>query len=108
MIKKKTVKQTGKSNRTADAARKAKAPGKRTSSTGKTYTETRKNRTDLPGYLTGGIAQRKKYTNQVEINGKWYTNTIEAYDYKEALQLQKERKRKSKNKFRGRLTLNEF
>ena len=98
MIKKKTVKQTGKSNRTADAKRKAKAPGKRTSATGKTYTETRKNRTDLPGYLTG-IAQKKKYNNEVEINGKWYTNTIEAYDYKEALQLHKKQKEKSKNKF---------
>jgi hypothetical protein len=49
MVKKKAVKQTGKSNRTADAKRKAKAPGKRTSATGKTYTETRKNRTDKKG-----------------------------------------------------------
>lgn len=45
--------QRGKSNKRADEKRKAKAPGKRTSATGKKYTEIRKNRSDAPGSLTG-------------------------------------------------------
>ena len=47
------AKQTGTTNKAADIKRKAKAPGKRTSATGKVYTETRKNRTDKPGTLLG-------------------------------------------------------
>lgn len=42
-------KQTGKSNKDIDAKRKALAPGKRISKTGKIYFESRKNRSDLPG-----------------------------------------------------------
>ncbi len=42
-------KQTGSSNKKADLARKAMAPGKRTSASGKIYTENRKNRTDKKG-----------------------------------------------------------
>jgi hypothetical protein len=49
VIKTKASKQTGSSNKKADAARKAMPPGKRTSASGKTYTETRKNRTDKKG-----------------------------------------------------------
>ena len=37
---------TGTSNRAADAARKAKHPGKRKASSGKKYTERRRNRSD--------------------------------------------------------------
>jgi hypothetical protein len=46
----KVMKQTGKkSNRKADGRFKALPPGKRRSKTGKIYTETRKNRTDVIG-----------------------------------------------------------
>jgi hypothetical protein len=38
--------QTGKTNLKVDRKRKALAPGKRRSATGKTYTETRRNRSD--------------------------------------------------------------
>jgi hypothetical protein len=45
--------QRGTSNKLIDSKRKAKAPGKRTSATGRKYHETRKNRSDVPGTLTG-------------------------------------------------------
>lgn len=38
--------QTGSTNKALDKKRKAKAPGKRISATGRTYTERRKNRSD--------------------------------------------------------------
>jgi len=41
--------QTGKTTVKIDAKRKALAPGKRVSSSGNTYWETRKNRSDSPG-----------------------------------------------------------
>lgn len=41
--------QIGKTTIKIDAKRKALAPGKRISSTGKVYWETRKNRSDSPG-----------------------------------------------------------
>ena len=45
-----TLKQSGKpSNKMADESRKALLPGKRISRTGKTYWETRKNRSDSKG-----------------------------------------------------------
>ncbi len=44
-----TLDQTGKTTVKIDAKRKALAPGKRISSSGKTYWETRKNRSDKPG-----------------------------------------------------------
>lgn len=50
--KKKTW-QTGSSVKRKDKQRKALAPGKRTSATGHKYTERRKNRSDVPGTLTG-------------------------------------------------------
>ena len=50
---KSAYKQTGSSNELYDEARNAMPPGKRRSASGKTYTETRKNRSDRPGYLTG-------------------------------------------------------
>jgi hypothetical protein len=49
-----------------------------------------------------------KYYNKVQINGDWYTNTIEADNYKEALKKHAEQKRKSKNKFKGRLEKGSF
>ncbi len=45
--------QTGSSNKRNDTARKAKAPGVRKSASGRKYSETRKNRSDAPGKLTG-------------------------------------------------------
>lgn len=47
----------------------------------------------------------KTYTNTVVINGMRYTNTVEAENYKKALEIQRDRKRKSKNTFEGRLIL---
>lgn len=48
--------QTGKTTRIADAKRKAKRPGKRKSASGRTYYERRKNRSDVPGTLTGTVS----------------------------------------------------
>lgn len=45
--------QTGRSNTAKDMTRRAKSPGKRTSSTGKVYYERRANRSDKPGSLLG-------------------------------------------------------
>lgn len=45
----KRKRQTGSSNKDADKRLKAKAPGKRKSSSGATYCEYRKNRSDKPG-----------------------------------------------------------
>lgn len=50
MAKKKTYRQTGKRKSVkADRKRKAKAPGRRKSKSGKYYTETRRNRSDKKG-----------------------------------------------------------
>lgn len=49
----KPVHQTGTSSRSRDKLIKAKPPGKRRSSGGSTYYEYRRNRTDMPGKLTG-------------------------------------------------------
>jgi len=48
-VLKATYKQTGTSNETRDKRRKAMQPGKRRSARGNSYTETRKNRSDLRG-----------------------------------------------------------
>lgn len=48
-----SAKQTGSSNLIYDKRKKAKAPGKRISESGNTYYEYRRNRSDLPGSLTG-------------------------------------------------------
>lgn len=50
---KKPWRQTGTSVKRIDRQRKAKPPGKRKSKTGKTYYERRKNRSDVPGSITG-------------------------------------------------------
>jgi hypothetical protein len=46
-------KQRGTSNLEADKKLKAKAPGKRKSSSGGTYYESRRNRSDIPGTMAG-------------------------------------------------------
>jgi hypothetical protein len=52
--RKKPVRQKGSSNRLRDMQRKAKPPGiRRSKKTGRKYFENRKNRSDLPGKLTG-------------------------------------------------------
>lgn len=51
--KKKKPYQTGTSHKAFDSMRSARAPGKRKSASGKTYYERRKNRSDMPGKLTG-------------------------------------------------------
>ncbi len=48
-VLKATYKQTGTSETTRDKKRKAMQPGKRRSASGRIYTETRKNRSDLRG-----------------------------------------------------------
>ena len=48
-VLKATYKQTGTSGTTRDKKRKAMQPGKRRSASGRVYTETRKNRSDLRG-----------------------------------------------------------
>jgi hypothetical protein len=45
--------QTGSSTKHRDKMFRAKAPGKRKSASGKVYYERRKNRSDVPGTLTG-------------------------------------------------------
>lgn len=49
-----TTRQTGSSSTAKDRARKALAPGRRVSSTGRVYYERRKNRSDKAGQLLGG------------------------------------------------------
>jgi len=48
-----TTRQTGSSSTARDRARKALAPGRRVSRTGRVYYERRKNRSDKPGMLAG-------------------------------------------------------
>ena len=49
-----TTRQTGSSSSVRDRARKALAPGRRVSRTGRVYYERRKNRSDKAGQLLGG------------------------------------------------------
>jgi len=49
----KPIHQTGKSSKKIDERMRAKKPGKRKSSSGATYYEYRRNRSDMPGKLTG-------------------------------------------------------
>jgi hypothetical protein len=48
-----STRQTGSSSTARDRARKALAPGRRVSRTGRVYYERRKNRSDKPGMLAG-------------------------------------------------------
>jgi hypothetical protein len=56
--KKAKNRQTGTSNKPADQRRTAKKPGKRKSKSGSPYYERRKNRSDVPGQLTGMSAAK--------------------------------------------------
>jgi hypothetical protein len=64
--KKRKVYQTGSSSKHYDQMKTAKAPGKRKSKSGRIYTERRKNRSDLPGKLTGIGAIKSKLRNHYE------------------------------------------
>jgi len=72
-------KQTGTSNKARDLKRTAKAPGKRKSASGRTYYESRKNRSDRPGTLMApakaitpqDYAKRKKAEVQ-----RWYKDCV--------------------------------
>lgn len=60
--------QTGGTNKKYDAVKKAKAPGKRTSATGKQYTERRANRSDRPGTLLGTGGAISSNTSVINLN----------------------------------------
>lgn len=57
-------KQTGTSNKARDIKRTAKAPGKRKSASGRTYYESRKNRSDKPGQLLGEKLKYRYITSE--------------------------------------------
>lgn len=58
-VKKTSTYQTGTSNKLSDSRKKAQGPGKRVSVDGNVYYERRKNRSDMPGSLTGIGALKK-------------------------------------------------
>jgi hypothetical protein len=58
-VKKTSTYQTGTSNKLYDSMKKAQGPGKRVSVDGNVYYERRKNRSDMPGSLTGIGALKK-------------------------------------------------
>jgi hypothetical protein len=64
--------QTGATNKYVDVKRKAKAPGKRTSASGKTYYERRKNRTDKPGSMLGADARQEFLKKKKAEVQAWY------------------------------------
>jgi hypothetical protein len=64
---KKHYRQTGTSNKLFDERQRAKKPGKRKSSSGKKYYENRKNRSDMPGKLTG-TAYRQNVLDRINSN----------------------------------------
>jgi hypothetical protein len=64
--------QTGATNKYVDVKRKAKAPGKRTSASGKTYYERRKNRTDKPGSMLGADARQEFQKKKKAEVQAWY------------------------------------
>lgn len=67
---KSSTRQTGHSNKKRDQKRHAKAPGKRKSKSGRTYYERRKNRSDVPGSMTGNTTKSRTHTdyNANEVN----------------------------------------
>lgn len=91
-----TTRQTGSSSSARDRARKALAPGRRVSSTGRVYYERRKNRSDKPGQLAGEKYQgwtnywTWKYNLEI-LNEEYWRELIEEgqfssiYDLSEAI-----------------------
>ena len=78
LFDKPTSRQTGTSNKVKDVKRKALAPGKRKSATGKSYTERRANRSDKPGSLTGVNFNSKKYALSAYEKQLVYIRNIES------------------------------
>jgi hypothetical protein len=78
LFDKPTSRQTGTSNKVKDSMRKALAPGKRKSATGKSYTERRANRSDKPGSLTGVNFNSKKYALSAYEKQLVYIRNIES------------------------------
>lgn len=85
--RKKGTYQRGNSSRKHDVQKKAKTPGKRKSSGGKVYYERRKNRSDMPGSLTGLPIKviLKKYPKKPKANATTmqlakYKAKVEAID----------------------------
>lgn len=66
---KKKFRQTGKSSKKRDVQRHAKPPGKRIvrhkGRKSTTYTERRKNRSDVPGHLTGTVGNATAYQQMI-------------------------------------------
>lgn len=87
-------KQTGSSNKARDIKRAAKAPGKRKSASGRTYYESRKNRSDRPGTLMENSVNKNIRTGppyrvfEVTFLGPGYSTgarvKIEDYRFKES------------------------
>lgn len=74
--------QTGTSNKKRDERIHSKRPGKRKSRTGKTYYERRKNRSDVPGHLTGMSISTLKRTIRQKVEdtlGKKMVSRIKAH-----------------------------
>lgn len=76
-VKAPTVKtvQRGGSSLKLDLMRKAKAPGKRKSSSGATYYESRRNRSDVPGSMAG-IGSINKDLKQKLTSAEYYLSTL--------------------------------
>lgn len=88
------VRQSGKSNVSADKKRKAKKPGKRKSASGRVYYEYRKNRTDKKGSLTG---IREEHKTPLAIAKHKLAKALLDYDLADTIKATKEAaKRKSK------------
>lgn len=76
----KSHRQTGTSVKKKDAKRKAKAPGKRRSRTGRTYIERRKNRSDVPGKLTGVSVPQLRSAMRSQLNEKLGKAMVQQYN----------------------------
>jgi len=78
----KIMPQTGKSNTAIDKKVKAKKPGKRKSASGKVYYERRKNRSDVPGTMTGIRTDRKRLAiNRKREDVEYYSRAMSNLAY---------------------------
>jgi hypothetical protein len=89
--KKATTYQTGTSNNLYDKMKKAKGPGKRVSADGNVYYERRKNRSDMPGSLTGIGALKKTALSDCQYKlGKLHTAKLQETTKRGKAALQKQ------------------
>lgn len=77
----KKLHQTGSSSAYLDKKLKAKAPGKRKSRSGRIYYEYRKNRSDMPGTLTGISAYQHSMLTRINSNLNSIRNAEERIAY---------------------------